>query len=116
MEASSPLPASIGRYLVLGEVGRGGAGLVLRGQAPDGARVAIKLLLAGRGADERQRRRFQREADALTRLEHPRLVRFLEAGEQGGAPWLAMAWVEATPPAVTTRRFCFARASARTYS
>ena len=94
MEASSPLPASIGRYLVLGEVGRGGAGLVLRGQAPDGARVAIKLLLAGRGADERQRRRFQREADALTRLEHPRLVRFLEAGEQGGAPWLAMAWVE----------------------
>ncbi|HBP18251.1 MAG TPA: hypothetical protein DEA08_10720 [Planctomycetes bacterium] len=65
----------VGQYRVLGELGRGGAGVVLHGQGPRGEEVAIKLLHSGRGADERSRRRFAREAEALARLDHPRATR-----------------------------------------
>ena len=84
----------IGRYRVQGEVGRGGAGAVYRALAPDGTPVAIKLLLAGKDASEVQRRRFQREVQALLRLQHPHVVRILDAGDVEGCPWLALEWVD----------------------
>ena len=102
----------VGSYRIEGEVARGGMGLVLRGAAPDGQPVAIKLLLAGRGATPAQRRRFALEAEALCRLRHPGVVSFLDAGEhrdepraeggavsaakpgEQGAPYLVLEWVE----------------------
>ena len=84
----------VGRYQVLDEVGRGGAGAVYRAVAPDGRPVALKLLLAGAGATPAQRARLMREAQAMLRLSHPGVVRLLDAGERQGVPWLALEWVE----------------------
>ena len=47
------------------EVGRGGMGVVFAARDEAGRAVAIKFLLAGRGASERARRRFQLEAEAM---------------------------------------------------
>ena len=85
---------SFGRYQLLGEVGRGGVGVVRRALDPAGRPVALKLLLAGQAAPERQRRRFRREAEALLRIRHPGVVALLDAGEREGLPFLVMEWVE----------------------
>ena len=91
---SPALPAAIGRYRPLREVGRGGAGVVYLAEGPDGARVALKLLKAGREASQAQRRRFRTEVAATLRLRHPHVVRVLDAGEHEGCPFLALEWVE----------------------
>lgn len=89
------LPERLGPYLVTGVVGRGGMGLVLRGEREsDRMPVALKVLVGGVLADTRARLRFRREGDALARLRHPEIVRVLDVGDEGPLPWLAMEWVE----------------------
>ena len=74
-------------------------GAVYLGRDPvRGNEVAIKVLLAGQTAGATQRQRFQREVQALRRLDHPGLVRILEAGEEQGVPWFAMERVEGESP------------------
>jgi serine/threonine-protein kinase len=79
----------IGRYRVLGLVGRGAMGVVYRGRDESLDRdVALKLI---RGAsDAEARARFLREARAAARLQHPNIVTIYEAGEHEGAPFMAM--------------------------
>jgi len=78
-------PRRIGRY-VLGEVlGRGAMGVVYRAEDPLIARtVAIKLLHFPRDLDPDQlptmRERFLREAQTAGNLDHPNIVRVLDAG------------------------------------
>ena len=97
-------PQHIGRYEVLREVARGGMGAVFEARDPQGQRVALKLLLAGRQASDRQRRRFANEAQALVRLRHPHLVPLLDAGEVAGVPFLALQWVEGETLAARVER------------
>lgn len=52
-----------------------------------GQEVALKLL---HSVDERARRRLALEVRALARLRHEQLIALLDAGEEHGAPWLAM--------------------------
>jgi tetratricopeptide (TPR) repeat protein len=54
--------------------------------------VAVKVLLAGGRASERQRRRFLREAEALGKLSHPNLLPVLDAGEEGEQLYLVLPW------------------------
>ncbi|HBP20682.1 MAG TPA: hypothetical protein DEA08_23200, partial [Planctomycetes bacterium] len=83
------LPARVGRYEVLEELGRGGMGRVLRARDPElGREVALKLLLAK--AEPDLALRFQREAELLARLDHPHVVRAHEAGRDPAGPYLAM--------------------------
>jgi serine/threonine-protein kinase len=85
---------AIGRYRLVEQIGRGGMGEVWRAQAPDGREVALKLLLAGRGAGPDQRRRFGTEVRTQLRLRHPNLVALLDAGEtDAGVPFLVLEWV-----------------------
>jgi TPR repeat protein len=85
------LPASIGPYPVTGLLGQGGMGVVYAARHPTlGFPVAVKVLLAGREANPKQRERFAREVRTLTRLSHPNLVEVLDAGEEGGLPWFSM--------------------------
>ena len=78
----------IGRFEVLGLLGRGAAGAVYRVRVPEtGAEAALKLLS---DPSERQRVRFEREARALAKLEHPHVVRLLEAGLQGPRPFVVL--------------------------
>ena len=67
-------------YETSARLGRGGMGVVDLATAPDGGEVALKrLTLHGSAADmERARQRIQREAEVLTRLDHPNIVRLLD--------------------------------------
>jgi predicted Ser/Thr protein kinase len=65
---------SLGRFLVLEELGAGGMGVVFRARdARLGRDVAVKVLSAGRLADEASRKQFHKEAMALSRLNHPNI-------------------------------------------
>ncbi|MGE0709374.1 MAG: protein kinase [Planctomycetota bacterium] len=87
-------PERIGPYPVRGVLGRGGMGAVYLGYHPGlGCELAIKVLLGE--ALPARRQRFERELEALRRLrDHPGIVCVLDAGLEGGQPWLAMRRVE----------------------
>ncbi|MCB9687862.1 MAG: protein kinase [Alphaproteobacteria bacterium] len=79
----------LGRYELVGELGRGGMGVVYRAWDPELRRaVAIKTSRYGEPA------RLMREARAAARLQHPGLVRVLDVGSEGGTVFLAMELVE----------------------
>jgi tetratricopeptide (TPR) repeat protein len=64
-------------------------GVVYSARQPHtGQEVAIKVVLAGRGADEAQLRRFQRESQALGQIRHPNVLAVHGAGIERGAPYL----------------------------
>ena len=91
------MPTQIGPYKILRLIGRGGMGSVYRAQVvvscqvPIGAEVAIKLL---RETDDKERKRFAREAAYLQALHHPGIVRVFDNGEYEGQPYLVMHLVE----------------------
>ncbi len=87
-------PSKIGRYTILGELGKGAMGVVYRGRDESLEReVAVKVLL-GRTSDLTSRERFQREARAVARLQHANIVTVYELGEHEGAPFMAMELLE----------------------
>ena len=81
----------IGGYEVLGEVGRGGMGVVYRVRTPDGREAALKLLLR---TDAATFARFERERRLLASLgEEQGFVEFLDAGSSPGGAWLLMPFI-----------------------
>lgn len=82
---------SIPGYELLGEIARGGMGVVYKArQVGTNRLVAIKMLLAGAHSRPKQRRRFLDEAEAVARLAHPNIVQIFDAGEADGLPFFAM--------------------------
>src|SRR5213078_4678933 len=72
-------------------LGRGGMGSVYEAEdVGSGRRVAIKLLTDWHAADDGARRRFQREAAAVVRLQHPNVVTCHETGLAGDLPYLVL--------------------------
>ncbi len=94
------LPAQLGRYQVLRELGRGGMGVVyLAEQASPRRQVAIKRLTVS--ADAFTRARFAREAQLLAQLSHPGIARVIELDiAQDGQPLLVMEYVQGESLAV----------------
>ncbi|MCO5167555.1 MAG: bifunctional serine/threonine-protein kinase/formylglycine-generating enzyme family protein [Planctomycetes bacterium] len=81
-------PAAIGPFEVLGELGRGGMGVVYRARDPAAGReVALKVVL--HEADARRLARFVREGEVTATLDHPGIVKVHAAGEADGRPYLA---------------------------
>ena len=89
------IPAEIGPYLILREVGRGGMGVVYQARhGVLGRLVALKMILAGEFASEVQRQRFHREAELAARVQHPQIVQVYEVGVYQGRPYLALEWCD----------------------
>ena len=84
-------PRQIDRYQVRERVGQGGMGVVYRARDPVLDRdVAIKSMLVDFGIDHEARARFQQEARAAARLQHPNIVTIYEFGEKDDSPYLIM--------------------------
>ncbi|MCA9707186.1 MAG: serine/threonine protein kinase, partial [Myxococcales bacterium] len=88
LEAPAP-HESLGRYLVLGTLGRGGMGTVLEAFDPAlDRRVALKVLHGDLGQEHTQR--LVREAQAMAKLSHPNVVQVYEVGSAEGRSFIAM--------------------------
>ena len=87
----------LGNYELLGELGKGGMGTVYKANHVRLKRVvAVKLLAAHRRGDPHAVPRFLREMEAVGKLDHPNIVRAMDAGEADGKYYLAMELIEGT--------------------
>jgi eukaryotic-like serine/threonine-protein kinase len=91
---NEPVPAVPG-YEVLGELGRGGMGVVYRARHVRLERlVALKMILSGAHAEETELARFRIEAEAVARLQHPNIVQIHEVGDYNHLPYLSLEFVD----------------------
>ncbi|HTA20686.1 MAG TPA: serine/threonine-protein kinase [Polyangia bacterium] len=94
-DSALPRGATIGRYVVLALVGRGGMGEVYAAYDPElDRKIALKLLHGGEGETDAGRARMLREAKAIARLSHPNVVVVHDAGTIGARVFIAMEFVE----------------------
>jgi tetratricopeptide (TPR) repeat protein len=78
-------------YRVLGELGRGGAGVVYKArQLTLNRLVALKVIQAGQQALPGAVDRFRAEAEAVARFQHPNIIQVYEVGEHEGLGYLAL--------------------------
>jgi WD40 repeat protein/Tfp pilus assembly protein PilF len=93
-EPASRAPPTVAGYEILGELGRGGMGVVyLARQVGLGRPCALKMILAGRYATPEAVARFLAEARAIARLEHPHIVRIHHIGEDDGLPFFELEYL-----------------------
>lgn len=93
---TTPAPPDLpAEFELLGELGRGGMGVVYRvHQKPLGRDVALKVLRTTQLDDAQSMQRFEHEARALARLRHPNIVGVHSVGRSGSAIYYTMDLVE----------------------
>ncbi|MCI0700264.1 MAG: protein kinase [Planctomycetia bacterium] len=85
---------SFGKYDLVGELARGGMGVVYRARQHGLDRhVALKMIL-GTGIDQEAAQRFLQEARAAAALDHPNVVPIYDIGEIGNRPYFTMALID----------------------
>ena len=95
------VPESIGGYAVLGIVGEGASGIVLRARQPETDRIVAVKVLASGVWNPKALARFRREVRLLGRLEHPGIARVYGAGtdtdRSPARPFFVMEFVDGMP-------------------
>lgn len=92
--AEASLGSSAQRYRWLGEVNRGGMGVILGARDPViGRRVAIKVLRPEFERDDRVLDEFSQEARVTGQLDHPNIVPIYDFGSGEKSPFMVMKWV-----------------------
>lgn len=95
MMADPSLPRELGKYRILGPLGRGGMAQVYRAYHPQLDRqVAIKVLRSELIDDGSFLSRFRREAQAIAALRHPHIVQVYDFDVQNGVPYMVMELLE----------------------
>ncbi|HYA48245.1 MAG TPA: protein kinase, partial [Burkholderiales bacterium] len=94
-----PPAERVGKYKILGTLGRGGMGIVYKGLDPDIEReVAIKTIRIDTLADGAQKEemlvRVVREAKAAGRLDHPNIITIYDVIHQGDLNYIVMQYVD----------------------
>ncbi len=93
--AESELPEVLGRYQIVKLIGRGGMGVVYLARDTELERqVALKVPHSSITRDVNLLQRFQREARAAAKLDHPNICSVYDVGQIEGTHYLAMAYVE----------------------
>jgi serine/threonine protein kinase len=85
---------TLAQYRIEGVLGVGGMGRVYQATGPDGTSVALKVVKADLARDSVFRKRFDREARIAQSVVHPNLVPVLDAGEEGGVPYLTQRFIQ----------------------
>jgi len=92
---SDLIGTTLGQYQILREIGRGGMAVVYEAYQPSlGRSVAIKVLPPQYTFDATFVQRFQQEARAAARLDHPNIVSIYDVGEQNGVYYIVMQKLE----------------------
>jgi len=91
-------PSQIGKYRVVGLIGRGGMGIVYHARDDVlGRSVAVKIMTSDVAANSEVQLRFLREARSVAFLQHPNIVVVHELGEHNGCPFIAMEFLDGDP-------------------
>jgi eukaryotic-like serine/threonine-protein kinase len=97
---------TLGDYELLEKLGEGGMGIVFKARQKGLNRdVALKMINAGRLADDKQVRLFQIEAEAVAALDHPHIVPILGNGKHLGVLYYTMKLIDGRNLAVSLDRF-----------
>src|SRR5262245_12651685 len=92
---SLPSGAKLGPYEVLAPLAAGGMGEVYRARDTRLDRtVAIKVLPENLARDPSLRQRFEREAKAVSSLNHPHICTLYDVGRQDGIDFLVLEYLE----------------------
>ncbi len=88
-------PPAFDDYEIGEEIGRGGMGVVFRAKQVSLDRdVAVKMMIRGAMATDAERLRFQAEAEAAAKLDHPNIVPVYHVGTLGDRAYLTMKYVK----------------------
>lgn len=93
--SDAEFPVKFGEYSLLGEIDRGGMGIVFKARHESLHRtVALKIMRTGEMASDEELRRFRAEAEASAAIDHPNIISIFEVGEVNGLIYFTMAYVE----------------------
>ena len=82
-------------YVIIGELGHGGMGVVYKAKHIKADRVvALKMILASKHASVQDQVRFQIEAEAVARLQHANIVQLHDVGEHDGMPFFSLEYCD----------------------
>ena len=95
---AAKIPKRIGRYKILGELGRGAMGIVYKAEDPALDRVVALKTISLAEAEGRKdyEKRFMLEAKAAGKLTHPNIVTIFDFGEEEDLAYMAMELLEGT--------------------
>jgi len=94
-ELSASKNSIVPGYDILGELGRGGMGVVYKARQLKLNRVvALKMILSGEHASPDSLARFLAEAEAVAKLQHPNIVQIHDRAAHNGLPFLTLEYID----------------------